>query len=148
MTEYVTSMKVLNEKIIVTKVKLTRNKRMIIGLMMKLSERFESLNRLWSLMSDLTAEKDRNMLLEEDRRQNSKANEFGSDLEVYRGYRVNIKEEGSFNETGKVRSYSSGPQLLPKASEPTSGMHMHIPCALTSILRPPVGFKFTNIRCV
>jgi hypothetical protein len=64
-----THIKLLEERIDATKVTLDSDKRTILCLMMCLPEQYRSLMQIWSVTKDMTAEKARAMLLEEDRRQ-------------------------------------------------------------------------------
>ena len=67
--DMLTHIKLLEERIDATKVTLDSDKRTILCLMMCLPEQYRSLMQIWSVTKDLTAEKARAMLLEEDRRQ-------------------------------------------------------------------------------
>jgi len=68
--DMLTHIKLLEERIDATKVTLDSDKRTILCLMMCLPEQYRSLVQIWSVTKDMTAEKARIMLLEEDRRQN------------------------------------------------------------------------------
>jgi len=68
--DMLTHIKLLEERIDATKVTLDSDKLTILCLMMCLPEQYRSLMQIWSVIKDMTAEKARAMLLEEDRRQN------------------------------------------------------------------------------
>ena len=72
MSEFLTHVKVLMEKIAATNVDFTADKQVLICLMMALEPRYENLTQLWSMIPDLTSERARNMLLEEERRQQNR----------------------------------------------------------------------------
>ena len=65
--DMLTHIKLLEERIDATKVTLDSDKRTILCLMMCLPEQYRSLMQIWSVTKDMTAEKARAMLLEEDR---------------------------------------------------------------------------------
>jgi len=66
--DFLTRIKVLNEKIDATKIDLTADKRTLLTLMLGLPTGFESLIQIWGTMPDLTAEQAVRMLRAEDRR--------------------------------------------------------------------------------
>jgi len=68
--DMLTHIKLLKECIDATKVTLDSDKRTILCLMMCLPEQYRSLVQIWFVTKDMTAEKARTMLLDEDRRQN------------------------------------------------------------------------------
>ena len=72
MSEFLTHIKILMEKINATQMPFTQDKQLIICMMMAMSARYEALSQMWSMMPKLTSEQARNMLLEEERRQNCK----------------------------------------------------------------------------
>ena len=75
MIDFLTHVKMLNEKIKTTKVELTENKQLIICMMMTLLESYQNLNQIWSMMPGLTAETTRNQLLKKKRRQQNQKHE-------------------------------------------------------------------------
>ena len=84
MSEFLAHVKVLNGKIIATKVRLTEDKQLILGMMMALPEAYSELGQSWSVMPNLTAEQARNQLLEEERRQQNHQNYMGSKAITHR----------------------------------------------------------------
>ncbi len=66
--EFLTRIKVLEEQIDATKVEMTGDKRTLLCLSMALPEEYRPLVQLWSMTPDMTAEKAKDMLLEEHRR--------------------------------------------------------------------------------
>ena len=71
MTSYLTQIKTLEERIQNTGVVLDENKQTLLCLGMSLPERYQYFTKLWELTPGMTAEKARNMLLEEERRMKS-----------------------------------------------------------------------------
>ena len=69
MTDYLAHIKKLDEQISATQVELTREKRIIIAIMMGLPEEYQGLVQIWNCMTNLTVEQARTMVLEEERRQ-------------------------------------------------------------------------------
>jgi len=69
MSDFLTHIKVLEERIDATNVTLDSNKRTLLCLMMALPDDYRSLAQLWSITPSITADKARDMLLEEERRQ-------------------------------------------------------------------------------
>lgn len=74
-SELLTRLKLLEEQIDATKVELTHDKRTLLALTMALAtdDRYRSLVQIWQTLPDMTAERARQMLLEEQQIQ--KANE-------------------------------------------------------------------------
>lgn len=68
MSNYLTHIKLLDERIEATKIELTRDKRILLCLSMSFPEQYQHLARMWSMTNDMTADKARSMLLEEERR--------------------------------------------------------------------------------
>ena len=75
MTDFLKHVNVLDEKILATRVQLTRDKQLIICMMMALPEAYHSLSQTWSMMPNLTAEQARYQLLEEEKRQQNRKHE-------------------------------------------------------------------------
>ena len=73
-SEFLDHIKLLEEQIDATKVTMTPDKRTLLCLTMALweVEHFRSLVQIWGVTSDMTAEKARDMLLEDERRQAEK----------------------------------------------------------------------------
>ena len=72
MTDYLAHIKKLDEQIMATQIELTREKRIIIAIMMGLPEEYQGLVQIWNCMTNLTVEQARIMILEEERRQLNK----------------------------------------------------------------------------
>ena len=68
MSDYITRIKILEEQIDATKVEMTKDKRTLLVLMMGLPEYYQSIIQIWSVTPDITAEKAKSMLLDEERR--------------------------------------------------------------------------------
>lgn len=68
--EYLTQIKVLEEKIDATKVTLDTNNRTILCLSMSLSQEYQYLVHIWAVTPSITAEKARQMVLEASRQHN------------------------------------------------------------------------------
>ncbi len=68
MTEYLTIVKTLQERIAATDVVLTPDKQTILALSMTLPEHLQYLTKIWALTPDMTTTKATNMLLEEERK--------------------------------------------------------------------------------
>ena len=66
MSDYITRIKVLEEQIDATGVEMTKDKCTLLVLQMRLSECYQSLIQVWSVMPDLTAAKAKSMLLDEE----------------------------------------------------------------------------------
>jgi len=79
--EFLTHVKVLEEQIDATKVEMTGDKRTLLCLSMALPEHYRPLAQIWSMTPDMTADKARDMLLEEHRR----TVEHGKDSSAYAG---------------------------------------------------------------
>ena len=77
MTDYLTTMKLLEERIRATKVVLTDDKQTLICLAMSLPEHLQYLTRIWAVTPEMTAEKARTMLLEEERKGNGPEHTYG-----------------------------------------------------------------------
>lgn len=77
-TEFVSHIKSINEKITDTKVEMTENKRMMVVYSMGLSEHFQPIVKMWRMIPDLTAEKALGSLLAEERRLEQVEKEKGS----------------------------------------------------------------------
>ena len=69
MTYYLTQIKSLEERIRGIKVILDDDKKTLLCLGMTLLERFQYFIKIWSMTPGITADKARNMLLEEERRE-------------------------------------------------------------------------------
>ncbi len=118
-TEFLDHVKVLEERIDATKVKLDDDKRTLLCLIMALSEDqdYRSLVQLWSISgNDMTAVKAKDMLLEEERRQKS---EDDKDVRA-----LALKDKGQAN-SGEVcgtcgkghrtdRCWENHPELAPE----------------------------------
>ena len=85
-SEFLTHVKLLEERIDATKVTLTPDKRTLLCLIMALSDQdeYRPMVQLWALTPNLTAKQAEEMLLEEERREthaetivNAKAARFG-----------------------------------------------------------------------
>ena len=76
MTDYLTQIKTLEERIQNTGITLDDDKRTLLCLGMSLPERYQYLTKMWEMTPGMTAERARNMLLDEERR-TSKASEVG-----------------------------------------------------------------------
>ena len=85
MSEFLTHIKILMKKINVTKMSFTQDKQLIICMMMTMNSRYEKLSQIWSMMSKLTFEQIRNMLLKKKRRQQNR--------EIFDDYRVTSKQK-------------------------------------------------------
>ena len=68
MSEFLTHIKFLEERIRATKVTLDDDKQTLICLALSLPEHLQYFVKIWSLTPDITADKARTMLLEEERR--------------------------------------------------------------------------------
>ena len=68
MTSYLTQIKTLEERIRDTNVDLDDDKRTLFCLGMTLPESLQYFTKIWAMMPGMTADKARNMLLEEERR--------------------------------------------------------------------------------
>ena len=68
MSEYLTHIKLLEERIRSTKVTLDDDKQTLICLTLSLPEHLQYLIKIWSITPEMTAEKTRNILLKEERR--------------------------------------------------------------------------------
>lgn len=68
LSEFVTRVKVLEERIDVTNITMDNDKHTFLCLSMSLPSRFRSLIQIWSAMDGITAEKATAMLLKEERR--------------------------------------------------------------------------------
>ena len=75
MTDYLTHIKLLEERIAATDVVLTPDKQTILCLAMSLPDDLQYLTKIWDLTVDITAEKARTMLLEEERKRGNKEKE-------------------------------------------------------------------------
>lgn len=93
MTSYLTEIKTLDEQITATKVELTRDKRIIIAIVMGLPKEYQGLTQIWSCMPELTAELARSMLLEEERRQRN-ADENGLPAGTSVAYKATAAADG------------------------------------------------------
>ena len=67
-TEYLTHIKSLEERILATNVVLTPDKQTILCLSMSLPEHLQYLTKIWAVTPDMTAAKATTMLLEEERK--------------------------------------------------------------------------------
>ena len=81
MTTYLTQIKSLEERIRNINVTLDHNKQTLLCLDMTLPEKFQYFTKIWFMTPKMTANKARNMLLEEERRLNLNKNQ--SDHELY-----------------------------------------------------------------
>lgn len=68
MSNYLTHIKLLEERIEATKIELTWDKQILLCLTMSLPEKYQHLARMWSMTDNMTADKARSMLLEKERR--------------------------------------------------------------------------------
>ncbi|CAD6586966.1 MAG: hypothetical protein ASARMPRED_002898 [Alectoria sarmentosa] len=68
MTSYLTQIKTLEERIRNTNVILDNDKQTLLCLGMTLPESYQYFTKIWAMMPGMTADKARNMLLEEERR--------------------------------------------------------------------------------
>ena len=68
MSEYLTTVKILEERIAAINVILTPDKQTILALSMSLPDHLQYLTKIWALTPDMTAVKATNMLLEEERK--------------------------------------------------------------------------------
>ncbi|MCJ1467041.1 hypothetical protein MMC07_005663 [Pseudocyphellaria aurata] len=79
-SEFLDHIKLLEEQIDATKVTMTHNKRTLLCLTMALweNDHFRSLVQIWGVTPSMTAEKAREMLLEDERREAAKNSEHAS----------------------------------------------------------------------
>ena len=91
-TAYLTKIKTLEERIRDTGVVLDDDKQTLLCLGMTLPEDLQYLTKIWSMTPDMTAEKARNMLLEEERR---KKRPEGDALGAYAATRPSEKRTSS-----------------------------------------------------
>lgn len=68
MTEYLIKIKILEERIRNTNVVLDDDKQTLLYLGMTLPENLQYFTKIWAMTPGITADKVRNMLLEEERR--------------------------------------------------------------------------------
>ena len=85
MTEFLTHVKILMKKITAIEVNFTTDKQILICMMMTLNSRYENLIQIWSLLSNLTSKRIKNMLLKKKRRQQNR--------EISDDYRVIISKQ-------------------------------------------------------
>ena len=83
MTAYLTKIKTLEERIRDTNVVLDSDKQTLLCLGMTLPENLQYLTKLWSMTPGMTADKARNMLLEEERRTRPLESETLGTLNAY-----------------------------------------------------------------
>ena len=81
MTSYLTYIKTLEERIRGTNVTLDDDKQTILCLGMTLPEQYQYFTKIWAMTPGISADKARNMLLEEERRTTKR-----SDTALYEGY--------------------------------------------------------------
>lgn len=80
-SDYLTRIKTLEERILATNVVLTPDKQTIICLSMSLPEDLQYLTKIWDVTPGMTADKARTMLLEEERKRAGKE----EDIKVFAG---------------------------------------------------------------
>lgn len=83
--EFLTHIKVLEEQIDATNVEMTGDKRTLLCLSMALPEEYRPLVQLWSMTPDITAEKAKEMVLEEHRRTMDHEKEKDTNSTAYAG---------------------------------------------------------------
>ena len=96
MTHYLTQIKSLEERIRGTKVILDDDKKTLLCLGMTLPERFQYFTKIWSMTPGITADKARNMLLEEERREKT------LDITVGTGLVATTRHPGKRTPSGKA----------------------------------------------
>ena len=116
MSDYLTHIKVLEEKIDATKVTLDTNNRTILCLSMSLPQEYQYLIQIWAVTPTITAEKARTMLLEASR-QHTLAIHNSPDLATHRSAKATSQTKcehcGSTQHTSD-RCWPKFPHLAPE----------------------------------
>lgn len=122
-SEFLTRVKVLEEQIAATKVEMTDDKRTLLVLTMALWEEsgYRSLLQIWSATPNMTAEKAREMLMEEERRE--KADETVNVIRKEKDRCTHCKKLGHKKET----CWKLHPELRSNTLE-SSTKGLHISC--------------------
>ncbi len=120
-SEFLDHVKILEEQIDATKVKLNDDKRTLLCLIMALSEDqdYRSLVQLWSISADVTAVKAKEMLLEEERRRKSEDEKDARALKLKKaGSKAGLREKPVCETYGKghptERCWQTHPELAPE----------------------------------
>lgn len=121
LTNFLTRLKILEERIAATRVTMNNDKRTLLCLTMALPPRFRSLVQIWTITEGMTADKAVDMLLEEERRAKDDENE---DLEVG-GDRAMKARAGKTQRCGycgrpyhtEDHCWTKHPELAPKRTE-------------------------------
>lgn len=121
-SEFLDHIKLLEEQTDATKVKMTDDKRTLLCLTMALwnETRFRSLVQIWGVTSDMTAEKAREMLLEDERREAANNGDQPSTTTVlaYRASNKRGQEAGGCQHCHKTghkedACWKKHPELIP-----------------------------------
>ena len=101
MSDYLTYIKVLEEKIDATKVTLDTDNRTILCLSMSLPQEYQYLIQIWVVTPSITAEKARTMLLKASRQHNlALHNSFDTAYSSHKASQVKCENCGSTRHSG------------------------------------------------
>ncbi|KAF6239008.1 hypothetical protein HO173_002880 [Letharia columbiana] len=119
-TDYITHIKLLEERIAATNVKLTPDKQTILCLSMSLPDHLQYLTKIWAVTPDMTAHKAVNILLEEERKGEkpklTEAEEIAS-IFTNAGVISGSDNRKSYKTCGKMHRpvcYTEHPELAPE----------------------------------
>ncbi|KAF6231597.1 hypothetical protein HO173_010129 [Letharia columbiana] len=116
--EYLTHIKVLEEKIDATKVTLDTNNRTILCLSISLPQEYQYLIQIWAVTPSITAEKARQMVLEANRQHNQALHSQDSARFFKAGFQGKGKEKEPCDHCGSTghlseKCWTEYPQLAP-----------------------------------
>ncbi|KAI9877580.1 MAG: hypothetical protein M1830_003509 [Pleopsidium flavum] len=123
LSEFLTRVKVLEERIDLTNVQMDNDKRTLLCLSMSLPAKYRSLVQIWSAMDGMTAEKATEMLLEEERRSKDEMEELGTTFGALmaRGGKKRVKQCSHCKKDGHLedRCWIKHPEQRPVAQRAT-----------------------------